>query len=75
MHDFAAPIFGALLVVVSVPALAYALITGRLWVGFFPLPETFSPERIRRAENPRRYNWHLFGQCICLVAGIAFLAL
>jgi len=59
---------------VSAPALAYALITGRLWVGFFPLPETFSPELIRRSDNPRRYHWHLFGQCACLMAGLYLLA-
>jgi len=75
MDEFAAPIFGALLVTISGPALAYASITGRLWVGIFPLPQTFAPKRISRADDPRRYDWHLFGQCVCLVAGLAFLAL
>ncbi|MES3109119.1 hypothetical protein [Sphingomonas aurantiaca] len=75
MDDFTAPVFGALLVAISGPALAYASITGRLWVGFFPLPETFSPQCIRRSDNPRRFDWHLFGQCVCLVAGLGFLVL
>lgn len=75
VNDMVPPVFGALLIAITAPALAYAFVTGRLWVGLFPLPETFSPERISRADNPRRYHRHLLGQCICLIAGVALVAL
>jgi hypothetical protein len=73
MDSLSAAVFGVILLAVSGPALAYALMTGRLWVGFFPTPETFAPERIRREEDPRRYRWNMLGQMICFAIGLLLL--
>jgi hypothetical protein len=68
-------LLGCALVIISVPAITFALVTGRLWVGLFPSVETFAPEKIRRRDDPRRYDRHMVSELAVLAIGIVLIAI